>query len=130
VEASRQVAVRQVATVAPHRAVEEVARLVVLAPGKGKQACIILNVDEVSSDEDEPLQKRMWWVFGAGPSSTATAVTMATANKETADRRTAEEAVVKRAMEEAAVKAVADEEVIGKTVDEAAGAAGDSPAPS
>jgi hypothetical protein len=72
----------------------------------------------------------MWWVFGAGPSSTATAVTMATTDKETADRRTAEEAVVKRAMEEAAVKAVADEEVIGKTVDEAAGAAGDSPAPS
>jgi hypothetical protein len=36
VEASRQVAVRQEATVPPRRAVEEVARLVVLAPGKGK----------------------------------------------------------------------------------------------
>jgi hypothetical protein len=29
------------------------------APGKGKQTRVILDDDEVSSDEDEPLQKRL-----------------------------------------------------------------------
>jgi hypothetical protein len=29
------------------------------APGKGKQVCVILNDDEVSSDEDDPQQKRL-----------------------------------------------------------------------
>jgi hypothetical protein len=56
---------------------------------------------------------------------------MAVADKEAADKRAAEEAAMKRAVEErATVKAAAAEEVAGKTTDEAAGAAGGSPAPS
>jgi hypothetical protein len=59
---------------------------------------------------------------------------MAMTDKEVVDKRAAEEAVVKRAaeetvVEEAAAKAAATEEVAGKTMDEAAGAAGGSPAP-
>jgi hypothetical protein len=37
------------------------------APGKGKQTRVILDDDEVSSDEDEPLQKRMRQLSGARP---------------------------------------------------------------
>jgi hypothetical protein len=36
------------------------------APGKGKQARVILDDDEVSSDEDEPLQKLLQWLSSAG----------------------------------------------------------------
>jgi hypothetical protein len=35
-------------------------------PNTGKQTCVILNDDEVSSDEDEPLQKRLWQLSDAG----------------------------------------------------------------
>jgi hypothetical protein len=42
----------------------EVALLAVSTPGKVKQACVILDDDEVSSDEDEPLQKRLWRLYG------------------------------------------------------------------
>jgi hypothetical protein len=90
--------------------------------------CIILDDNEVSSDEDEPLQKQL---FGARLSSialTEAAATMAVADKEAIDRRATEEAVVKRAAEESAVNVVADDEVTGKTVNEATGVAGDSPA--
>jgi hypothetical protein len=105
------------------------------APGKGKQAHVILDDDEVSSDEDEPLQKRLRQLFSAGPAvlDEAAATTAAT-NKEVVDKRAVEEVVVKRAteeraMEEAAVEAAVAEEVAGKTADEAAEAAVGSPAP-
>jgi hypothetical protein len=38
----------------------------IAALGKGKQMCIILYDDEVSSDEDEPLQKRLQQLSGVG----------------------------------------------------------------
>jgi hypothetical protein len=37
------------------------------APGKGKQTRVVLDDDEVSSDEDEPLQKRLRQLSGARP---------------------------------------------------------------
>jgi hypothetical protein len=106
--------------------------------------CVVLNDDEVSSNEDEPLQKRLWQLFSAGPmvldetaASTATADKEATykrAAEEAAMKRAAEEATVKRAMEEraaeeATTKAAAAKEVAGKTANEVAGAAEGSPAP-
>jgi hypothetical protein len=104
---------------------------IALAPGKGKQTCVILDNDEVSSGEDEPLQKRLRQHSGAGPVVLDKAVA---ADKEATDKRAAEEAVAKRAIEEraakeATAKAAVAEEVAGKTADEAAGAAGGSPAP-
>jgi hypothetical protein len=92
---------------------------------------VVLDDDEVSSDEDEPLQQRLQRLSGVGPSSAALngAATMTTtADKEAVDRRAAEEAAVKRAAEEAVVKAATEEEVTGMTTNEAAGAAGDSSA--
>jgi hypothetical protein len=90
---------------------------------------VILDDDEVSSDEDEPLQKRLRQLFGVGPAvlDEATATTDA-ADKEAADKRATEEATTKRVAEEraaveAAAKAATAEEVAGKTADEAAGAA-------
>jgi hypothetical protein len=106
------------------------------APGKGKQARVILDDDEVSFDEDEPLQKRLRQHFGVGPTVLdEAAVTTAVADKEATDKRAAEEATVKRATEEratkeATAKAAAAEEVADKTVDEPAGAVGGSPTPS
>jgi hypothetical protein len=91
------------------------------APSKGKHARVVLNDDEVSSDEDEPLQKWLRQLSSAGTAALDEAVA--------ADKEVAEEATTKRAAEEAAVKAAADEEVAGKTVDEAAGAVGDSLTP-
>jgi hypothetical protein len=105
------------------------------APGKGKQAHVILDDDEVSFDEDEPLQKRLQQLFGAGSVVLDEAATMmATADKEAVDKRAEEEATVKRAVEEraaeeAAAKAAAAEDVTSKTTDEAIGAARGSPAP-
>jgi hypothetical protein len=77
---------------------------------------VILDDNEVSSDEDEPLQKRMRQLSGAGPAvlDEATATTVAT-EKEAADKRVVEEATTKRAAAEATTK-----EVVGKTADEAA----------
>jgi hypothetical protein len=100
------------------------------ALGKGKQTCVILDDDEVSSDEDEPLQKRLRQLFDVGPAVLdEAAATTTAADKEAADKRATEEAMAKRVAEEraaveAAVKAATAEEVAGKTADEAAGATG------
>jgi hypothetical protein len=92
-------------------------------PGKGKQARAILNDDVVWSDEDAPLQKRLWRLSGAaGPSgsgpapiaSDAAVAAAAAVDKEVADKRAAEEAVVTRAAEEVAEKAAADKKVADK----------------
>jgi hypothetical protein len=106
--------------------------------------CVVLNDDEVSSNKDEPLQKRLRQLFSVAPMVLdETAASTATADKEATDKRTAEEAAMKRATEEATVKrameeraaeeattkAVAAKEVAGKTANEAAGAAEGSPAP-
>jgi hypothetical protein len=59
-------------------------------PGEGKQTCVILDNDEVSSNEDEPLQKRLRWLSsaarpsGSGP-ATATPDAVAAADKEAAE---------------------------------------------
>jgi hypothetical protein len=116
-----------------------------LAPGKGKQLHVILYDDEVSSDEDEPLQKRLWWLSGAAglsrsrPAPTmpdAAAAVSAMANKQATDKRATEQAVVTRAAKEATENAAADKEDIDKsTADEVAvtgvavGAVGDSLSP-
>jgi hypothetical protein len=45
-----------------------------LTLGKGKQAHVVLNDDEVSSDENDPLQKQLWQLSGAaGPSGSGPA---------------------------------------------------------
>jgi hypothetical protein len=60
------------------------------SPGKGKQTCVILDDDEVSSDEDEPLLKRLWQHSGTGPTVlNEAAETTATTDKEAADKRAA-----------------------------------------
>jgi hypothetical protein len=79
---------------------------------------VILDDDEVSSDEDEPLQKRLRQLSDAEPVVRDEAVA---ADKEATVKWAAEEAAVKRAVEKATAKAVAVE---------AAGAAGGLPAPS
>jgi hypothetical protein len=63
------------------------------ALGKDKQTCVIINDDEVSSDEYGPLQKRLRQLSGAGP---AVLDEVAAADKEVADKRAVEEATVKR----------------------------------
>jgi hypothetical protein len=106
-----------------------------LAPGRGKQMHVILDDEEVSFDEDEPLQKQLRQLSGAGSAVLdVAAVTMAMTNKEATDKRATEEATTKsvaeeRAVEEAPAKAAAVEEAAGKTVDEAARATRGSPAP-
>jgi hypothetical protein len=82
-----------------------------MALGKGKQTRVILDDDEVSSDEDEPLQKQLRQLSGAGP--------MAVADKGVADKRAAEEAVVKRAAEEATTKQAAEEAAAKTAAEEA-----------
>jgi hypothetical protein len=101
------------------------------APGKGKQARVILDDDEASSDKDEPLQKRLWQLSSAGPAVLdEAAVPMTTVDKEATDKRaTMKRAAKERVAEEATMKAVADEEVPSKTADEAARATGGSLAP-
>jgi hypothetical protein len=107
------------------------------ALGKGKQTCVILDDDEVSSNEDEPLQKRLWQLSGAGPAvrdeaaadkwvaeeatmkrsveeATAKRAAVKRAAEEAAAKQAVEEAATKRAMEEAVVKAVAAEEATVK----------------
>jgi hypothetical protein len=80
----------------------------VVAPSKGKQTRDILDDDEVSSDEDELLQKRMRQLSGAGPAVRDEAAVDKRAVEEAAAmraaERAAEEASAKRAAEEAAVK--------------------------
>jgi hypothetical protein len=92
---------------------------------------VILDDDEVSSDEDEPLQKQLRQLSSAG---LAVLDEAAAADKEAMDKRAAKEATTKRATEERAVEEVmanagAAEEVAGKTADEATGAVGGSGAP-
>jgi homoserine kinase len=63
------------------------------------------------SDEDEPLQKQLWQLSGAGPTVLDEA---ATTDKENAAKRAVEEATTKRATkekatEETAVKKAAEE---------------------
>jgi hypothetical protein len=74
-------------------------------PGKGKQVRIILDDDEASSDEDEPLQKRLRQLSDAGPAVLDGA---AAANQEVVDKRAAEEAATKWAAEEAVAKKAAE----------------------
>jgi hypothetical protein len=66
-----------------------------VAPGKGKQTCVILDDDDVLFDKDEPLQKRLRQL------SDARLVVLdeaATTDKEAADKRATKEATVKQAM--------------------------------
>jgi hypothetical protein len=112
-----------------------------VALGEGKQTRVILDDNEVSSDEDEPLQKRLRQLSGAGSAVHYEAVA---ADKEATDKGAAEEAMVKRATEEATMKRAAKEATSKKAAEErtaeeaaakaaaaeAAGAAGGSPAPS
>jgi hypothetical protein len=86
-----------------------------LAPGKGKQAHVVLDDDEVSSNEDEPLHKRLQRLSGAaGPSGSGPAPTAP--DEAAADNR----ATVTGATEEAMEKAAVDKEATDKsTMDEA-----------
>jgi hypothetical protein len=111
----------------------------VLTPSKGKEKhlWVILDDDELSSDEDEPLQRLLQSssaVSGSsGPTSTmvdVTAAAKATVDKEAVDKRAAEEAMVKeamvkestnkRAVKEAAMKEAADKEAAEKMAAEEA----------
>jgi hypothetical protein len=67
------------------------------APSKGKQACVILNDDKISSDEDEPLQRWLRRLSNAGVDGYAPAMPdgSAVAAMMVADK----EALVKRATE-------------------------------
>jgi hypothetical protein len=87
------------------------------APGKGKQTRVVLDDDEVSSDEDEPLQKRQRQLSGARPAVLDEAVA---ADKEAAAKRAAKEAAAKKAAEER----VAEEAPAKAAAAEAAGATG------
>jgi hypothetical protein len=69
------------------------------ALGKGKQTCVILDDDEVSCHEDEPLQKRLRQLSGTEPA--------AATNKEAVDKRVTEEVAAKRATEEATAEEAA-----------------------
>jgi hypothetical protein len=81
------------------------------APGKGKQARVVLDDDDVSSDEDEPLQKRLRRLFdaagqsGRGPAPVAPDAAPA-ADKEATDKKATEKAAADK---EAADKSTADE---------------------
>jgi hypothetical protein len=74
-----------------------------LPPGKGKQAHAVLDHDEVSSDEDKPMQKRPRRLSSiAGPSESGpapatpnvTTTAVATTDKEATDKRVAKEVAV------------------------------------
>jgi hypothetical protein len=82
------------------------------APGKGKQTHVVLDEDEVSSDEDGPLQKLLRQLSGARPAVLDEA---AAADKEAVDKRAADEAVLKRAAEEAAAMRIAEERATEET---------------
>jgi hypothetical protein len=93
-----------------------------VTPSKGKQTCVILDDDEVSSDEDEPLQKRLQQLSGVG---LAVRDEVVVADKEVVAKWAAEEATTKKAAEERAV----EEAAVKAAAAEAAGAAGGSSAP-
>jgi hypothetical protein len=86
--------------------------------GKDKHACVIHDDDEVSSDEDEPLQKRMrLFSCAGGPSRPAPTVPdEATTTKAEVDKEATEEVMLKRAVEEAVEKVAADKEAIDKRI--------------
>jgi hypothetical protein len=99
-----------------------------VALGKGKQTCVILNDDEVSSDKDEPPQKRLRQLSGARPAVRDEATTD---DKEATVKWAMEEAAVKRATEEVVVKKAAEETAAVKAAaTKATGVAGGSLAPS
>jgi hypothetical protein len=94
---------------------------------------VVLDDDEVSFDEDAPLQKRLWLSSSAGGSSgfapavPEVATTMnATVDREAVDRRAAEEVAAKVAADKeatdkrATVKVAADKEATDKRVTEEA----------
>jgi hypothetical protein len=90
-----------------------------------------LDDNEVSFDEDEPLQKRMRQLSGARPTVLDE---VAAADKEATDKRVVEEAAEERAAEEAAVKKAMEERAtkeaaVKATTVEVVGVAGGSPAP-
>jgi hypothetical protein len=91
----------------------------VVALGKGKQTRVILDDDEVLSNEDEPLQKRLRQLSGTGP---AVRDEVVTADKEAAVKQAVEEAATKKATEEAVVKRAAEEATTKKAVEERAAA--------
>jgi hypothetical protein len=97
------------------------------APSKGKRTHVIFDDNEVSSDEDEPLQKRSRQLSDARPVvvDEAAAVDKEAMDKRAAAKRAAEEAAAKRDAEERAT----EEAVMKAAATEAGGAAGGSPAP-
>jgi hypothetical protein len=103
-----------------------------VALSEGKQTRAILDDDEVSSDEDEPLQKRLRQPSGGRPTVRDEAVTT---DKEAAVKWAVEKVAVKRNAEKAAVKKAveeraAEENTVKAAAAEAAGAAEASPTPS
>jgi hypothetical protein len=86
----------------------------VAAPGKGKQTRVVLDDDEVSFDEDEPLQKRLRQLSGVRP---AVLDEVAAANNEATDKRAAEEATTMRVAEE---RAAAKKDAKERAAEEAA----------
>jgi hypothetical protein len=78
----------------------------IAATSKGKQARVVLDDDEVSSDEDEPLQKCLRWLSGAAGSSGSRpnpiAPHAAAATATTADQEAAEEAATATAADQEA----------------------------
>jgi hypothetical protein len=102
------------------------------ALSEGKQTRAILDDDEVSSDEDEPLQKWLRQLSGDRPTVRDEAVA---ADKEATAKWAVEKVAAKRATEKAAVKKaveerVAEEAAVKAAAAEAAGAIRASPAPS
>jgi hypothetical protein len=62
-----------------------------VAPDKGKQARVVLDDDEISSDKDERLQKWLWQLSSTGPAMLDEAAVMTTvADKEAAAKRVVE----------------------------------------
>jgi hypothetical protein len=93
---------------------------------------VVLDDDEISSDEDVPLQKQLWLssAIGGSRGSAPAVADVVTAMKDTADKEATEKATVKvatdkeatdkRAAEEAAVKEVAGKEAADKRTAEEA----------
>jgi hypothetical protein len=88
-----------------------------VALGKGKQTRVILDDDEVSSDEDKPLQKQLRQLSGIGLTMCDEAVV---ADKEATTKRTAEVAMAKRAAQEATMKRAVEEAAEERAAEEAA----------
>jgi hypothetical protein len=115
--------------VAPQFAVEEAAPLAVLAPLQ-PPARVNRCVSFLMTMRYRPTRTSLCR-SGCGNFSALgrRCSTTTAANKEATEEAMMKRATEERATEEATTKAAAVEEVAGKTVDEAAGAAGGSPAP-